>query len=487
MGCLVSGRREVPVFSDTLHEHDTRTIRTLLVEVPEGTRQIIVDLVYGPRTVDDLALGLALVERVLGQERLGPTAEEMLARFAPLRNLLNIAVFDPRGRFHGRWDHNRPDQPSEATIAEQGSSPGMVDGPIPPGAWRLCLEVHQILTPCEYTLRVHCLDTLARPAVGPQLLHARARSSEWFRGDLHLHSEHSDGRNSVQTIAQALTEEGLDFFALTDHNTTTGLRDLPAGGPVNLPGLELTTFWGHATCLGVPEFVPWYEGDRLRSFGQIAAQVRAVGGLVCVAHPFAPPQPLCAGCRWEFPGFEWSDADLLEIWNGDWDEHAPINAAAFELWDRLLTAGQRIWGVAGSDMHDVDHLRSKRYPRTLVKTAGRSAGAVLQGLRSGRIVVSSGPTVTLMVVANGRRYEIGDTVLLTAEGEVTVAGSVEDAPPTAQVQLVADRTRIPCGARWEHRLRPEHRTWVRAEVLAGSTVLAATNPIFIEVTPMRRM
>jgi len=471
----------VAVFSGTLREDDTRTIRVLPVEVPAGTRQIIVDLVYAPRTVDDRTMGLALIERVRTREGMMESAEQMLDRFAPLRNLLNITAFDPGGTFRGRWDRNRPGQSSSAIIAEQGSSPGMVDGAIPDGIWQMCLEVHEILTPCRYTLRVECLDALLARATPPRSLVVQAPQRDWLAGDLHLHSDHSDGRQPVEAVARALAAAGLDFFALTDHNTTSGLRDLPDGGPVNLPGVELTTFWGHATCLGIRQFIPWYEGERMRRFRQIAGDVHGAGGLICVAHPVSPPQPLCAGCRWEYPGFEWTDADLLEIWNGDWDEHAPINVAAVQLWDRLLTSGLRIWGVAGSDMHDIEHLRHKRYARTHVHARGRSAGEVLRGLREGRIVLSSGPMVTLEVEAAGRRYGIGDTAVVPAGSDVVVRGSANGAPERAQVNLVVGGRRVRCGARWEQVVRVESPTWLRAEVVDGQTYLAMTNPVFVDL------
>ncbi|GAJ18037.1 unnamed protein product, partial [marine sediment metagenome] len=44
----------------------------------------------------------------------------------------------------------------------------------------------------------------------------------WYKGELHVHSYHSDGKNSVEEIVEAAKEEKLDFIALTDHNTISG-------------------------------------------------------------------------------------------------------------------------------------------------------------------------------------------------------------------------------------------------------------------------
>jgi predicted metal-dependent phosphoesterase TrpH len=41
------------------------------------------------------------------------------------------------------------------------------------------------------------------------------------KGDLHCHTLHSDGENSVEDIVRHAVGLGLDYLAVTDHNTTT--------------------------------------------------------------------------------------------------------------------------------------------------------------------------------------------------------------------------------------------------------------------------
>ncbi|HEX6459100.1 MAG TPA: DNA polymerase/3'-5' exonuclease PolX [Thermoleophilaceae bacterium] len=45
---------------------------------------------------------------------------------------------------------------------------------------------------------------------------------EDLRGDLHCHSTASDGRNSIEEMAQAAIERGYDYLAITDHSATHG-------------------------------------------------------------------------------------------------------------------------------------------------------------------------------------------------------------------------------------------------------------------------
>ena len=42
------------------------------------------------------------------------------------------------------------------------------------------------------------------------------------RFDLHLHSNNSDGSDSVQELVQKVANAGIDIFALTDHDTVEG-------------------------------------------------------------------------------------------------------------------------------------------------------------------------------------------------------------------------------------------------------------------------
>lgn len=63
--------------------------------------------------------------------------------------------------------------------------------------------------------------------------------------DLHSHSTHSDGKETVEQIFQYAAEAGLDALALTDHDTTAGWAEASAEasrhGITFVPGIEITT------------------------------------------------------------------------------------------------------------------------------------------------------------------------------------------------------------------------------------------------------
>ena len=65
---------------------------------------------------------------------------------------------------------------------------------------------------------------------------------------------HSDGAQTVAELSRFAAGLGLDFIAVTDHNTVSHHRELPAAaarhGITLLPGQEVTTAGGHAGALG---------------------------------------------------------------------------------------------------------------------------------------------------------------------------------------------------------------------------------------------
>lgn len=64
--------------------------------------------------------------------------------------------------------------------------------------------------------------------------------------DLHMHTNCSDGRLSPEDLVEAAKEAGLNYIAITDHDTVAGFRQLyerghfPAKGIKIIPGIEFS-------------------------------------------------------------------------------------------------------------------------------------------------------------------------------------------------------------------------------------------------------
>ena len=65
------------------------------------------------------------------------------------------------------------------------------------------------------------------------------------KGDFHIHSTASDGDLTPREIILTAKERGIDTIAITDHNTTSGIKDAAYAGRQYgisvIPGIELST------------------------------------------------------------------------------------------------------------------------------------------------------------------------------------------------------------------------------------------------------
>lgn len=69
--------------------------------------------------------------------------------------------------------------------------------------------------------------------------------------DLHLHSNNSDGSDSVQILYNEICKAKLNIFALTDHDTISGLEEmesLVSSDIKFIKGVELTSLCGDIKC-----------------------------------------------------------------------------------------------------------------------------------------------------------------------------------------------------------------------------------------------
>jgi hypothetical protein len=323
---------------------------------------------------------------------------------------------------------------------------------------------------------------------------ARGRGRDWYRGDCHLHSWHSDGRRTPAEIAALARAAGLDFLNSSDHNTNASHAHWAGAAGDDLLvllGEEVTTRNGHVLALGTEPgtFVDWRYRARDGRWARFARDIRRAGGLVVPAHPHAD----CVGCGWKF-GF--AEADAVEVWNGPW---TPDDETALAAWDARLATdvrGGRGWlpALGDSDAHrdpDVVGL-----PQTVVLADALTRNAILEGLRAGRSYVAESRHVSLAFSAtaeDGERAGIGERLAVGYDTPVTVRLEVSGAP-RCSVRFVTDQ-----GVLWtggplpvsgtgtvEWRTTPARTAWVRAEVRhetalgpVPGAMAALTNPVFL--------
>lgn len=319
---------------------------------------------------------------------------------------IDLGLVDPRGaefpRFPGfrGWSGTARER---AVVTAQAATPGYLPGPIQPGRWWVLLGLYRIESGAvEVTLTIRMSPTpgeLPAPLPGPAALAAPpAGPPRWLPGDLHSHTDHSDAPGSLEELVDAARRRGLEFLAVTDHNTTSHFPYLQGERELTLlAGEEVTTYYGHMNAWGHKTPLDF----RVRRASELRAVIDAAhaqGAIVGACHP------TIAGMGWNF-GYE-LPLDCLEVWHAN---SGPLNSVTLEMWDGMLSAGRRVIAVGGSDTHiGKPHTPLPGEPTTWIRAG--SPAHLLEGLRRGRVVVTAhdGPWLELQATDGVRTWQVGD-------------------------------------------------------------------------------
>jgi len=401
-------------------------------------------------------------------------------------NTLDIGIFDSDGiglgnnaGFRG-WSGGAR---SSFTISRSAATPGYRPGRIEPGTWNVILGPYQVgPTGIDYRIEI----TLRSGPPGPRFVPRPPREfvpgpgRGWYRGDLHVHTVHSDGQFLPGDAADRAVAANLDFFFSSEHNTDTAnsIWDLHRRpGLLVIGGEEITTRAGHWNALGLPAgtWIDWRYRPSDGQLGRFTGQVRRLGGLSIANHPTCP----LSGCGWLF-GYR--DMDLIEVWNGPWDV---FDNQAIQVWENELRSGNFIPLAGASDAHRDPQVIG--LPQTVVRAVRLSRTRVLAGLARGRSYVAESAQVALGMKAFTRRDRAGIGRRLRARPGEAVSvrlrvGGAAGAVATLHTEdgVVATST-VNGNPGTVTAALPAATDWVRAEVrrTSGGSMVALTNPIFI--------
>lgn len=322
----------------------------------------------------------------------------------------------------------------------------------------------------------------------------------WYRGDFHCHTNHSDGVHPPPELVEVAKREGLDFFAITDHNAISAYGEFGEAGLLVLPGVEATYKRGHWNIFGLTEAGEWLRqicrpvseapqpDDPFPTVNALLRQAASLGLLNSINHPLLAPW------AWEFPETELRYVHCLEIWNDpSWPDNERDNPRALALWTRLLNAGWRLTALGGSDYHRPHPPAGQNkpaerlgVPSTYVYAENLSGAAILAAVRARRVYVSMGPRLTFAARLDGMTYDLGAD-LGDVSGRLAVGATVTECAVPARAQLVRNgeplaETEVVNGSVALSAGVPVHageRAWLRFDVYDhAGRMLAITNPIF---------
>ena len=237
---------------------------------------------------------------------------------------------------------------------------------------------------------------------------------KWFKGNIHTHTNAGGSRigypdgdpaadSDPETVTRWYRRHGYDFLVLSDHNHRTLLEYKPGkrrfSKPLMIPGEEVSlrihngTKAIHLGAIGITRYVEPIEADEVVPTLQANVDaIRDAGGIAAINHP---------NFTWAFDHEvirQVRGAHLLEIYNG----HPKVNVYGAggkpgyeEIWDRVLSSGLPIWGVATDDSHQ---FKGEFGPQRInpgrcwimVKAARLDEDSIMNSLRSGEFYASTG-------------------------------------------------------------------------------------------------
>lgn len=468
------------VLRGTIAANEHQTYRLVPFEVPAGVKAIAVKFDYSgreARTTIDLGL-------------LGPGA-----------------TFEQA--FRGWSGGNK----KAFAVSALEATPSYLTAPVTPGQWNLLLGIPNIRAGQRSQFAAEIFFTREGEPADPVQPVVIRNGEGWYRGDLHLHSHHSDGSCATKSGSQrvpcplfltldAAEDRGLDFIAVTEHNTVSHLRDLTAlqlyfDHLLLIPGMELTTFQGHANAFNLREPVDFRVGTaQVPDWNALLTAVEKQGAIVSINHPNVPSGETCMGCGWmPKPAADMSRVQAIEVVNGN-DVESPKAGVSF--WQRQLQQGFRLTAIGGSDTHDVTAKDPGPatgrigVPTTVVHASALSIEAIVAGIRAGNVFVDTAGTrdrlLEFSASSGSSKATMGGTLAAKAGQDVEYQVRIANVAG-GRVEVVRDGViSAPANAAIaddEHRLSfsvrgDGARHWVRINVRDrdGKLVLIG-NPIYL--------
>jgi hypothetical protein len=242
---------------------------------------------------------------------------------------------------------------------------------------------------------------IALPSL-PHRLTASQPAGSWYRGNLHTHTLNSDGDSTPDDVVRWYREHGYHFVAITDHNYLTSVDGLNALHGADdkflvIRGEELTDRIGdkpiHVNGLDPSSVVkPPGGGTVVAMVQNMVDAIRAARGVPSINHP---------NFGWAISAGELAEVQrtrLFEVFNG----HPLVNnlggggvPGLEETWDRILSSGKLLYGIAVDDAHYFKRPEDKAAPRpgfgwVHVRAARLEPRAIVEALERGEFYASTG-------------------------------------------------------------------------------------------------
>ncbi len=398
---------------------------------------------------------------------------------------------------------------NEVFISETKATNGYLPGKIPVGKWRIIFGLYKVAPEgVEVAVKVRfneidprLLDQLAEesatttsmPKVEKLQPAKTFNGYKWYRGDLHIHTFHSDGSWTFPLIFDWASKIGLDFVGLTEHNTSSHHTEIDKLIPryknlLAMRGEEVTTYGGHINVWGLPKGEVIDFRVKRGDFAKLQKplnRIRELNLIASINHPTA----LCGGCDWSYG--DWTKMDSVEIWNGGWDFQ---DETALKKWDAMLQEGKFVTAIGSSDTHSPPSMPNDYKtnlgigsPTNFVGAKKLSQSEILTAIKSGRVWISDLPKnyqLEFSAVVGKKRLNLGEKSDVLNQ-QIHLKMNAENFPIGASVLLISNGQIIhndkitDIKFSFENSVKIEKNSYFRFEIRdSENKMLALTNPIF---------
>ncbi|MCA9986005.1 MAG: CehA/McbA family metallohydrolase [Anaerolineales bacterium] len=242
------------------------------------------------------------------------------------------------------------------------------------------------------------------------------KPGRFWKGNLHCHSNLTDGALSPADVCRTYAENGYDFISLTDH--FLAVYDYPLvdtrpyrterftmilGAELHHGQTEHGVMW-HILANGLPlDFAPPAETETVADFVERAIDA---GAFVSIAHPqwytLTVADALSLGDR----------VHAIEVYNTTCDE-TDTGAGSYML-DLLLARGKWYNAIATDDAHFRPGRNDGLQNFVMVKAEANEPEALLAALKAGYFYASQGPLIHDIQVVPGDKVVLRTSPISTA-------------------------------------------------------------------------
>jgi len=249
---------------------------------------------------------------------------------------------------------------------------------------------------------------------------------KFYKGNLHCHSNISDGRQSPEYVCTFYRSAGYDFISVTDHflsrygypiTDTTALRTehftTIIGAELHTGTTSMGEMW-HILANGLPlDFAP----PLLDETGpELARRALEAGAFVTCAHPAWYALP-------EADVIALGDVHAIEIINGIARDHSDKIDSTYML-DVMLGQGRRYYALATDDTHFHEKHGDLLLGWIKVKSEALTPESLLDAMKRGHYYSSEGPDFFDVRIVPGDSVQIRcsavNHVFVTGKGSQSI-------------------------------------------------------------------